>query len=78
VSAAQILQYALVSMSDGKMAKKWLRLLGILLTYPIRLFDHFAKRHASAYDSASGFYFFGTLRESAIPDREILGMYRGG
>jgi SAM-dependent methyltransferase len=78
VSAAQILQYALVSMSDAKTAKKWLRLLGILLTYPIRLFDHFAKRHDSAYDSASGFYFFGTLREIAISDREIISMYRGG
>lgn len=78
VSAAQILRYTLVATTDGKTAQKLLRLLGILFTYPIRLFDGLTKRHAAAYDSASGFYFFGTLRESAIPDREIIGMYRGG
>ena len=71
------LRYGLIAMSDGPTAKKVLRLFGLLVTYPVRYLDLVAKRQMAAYDSASGFYFFGTLRTSAIPDRDILKEFRG-
>jgi SAM-dependent methyltransferase len=77
-SATQTLRYAIVSMSDRSTTKKWLRLLGLLVTYPFRFLDKFMKSHNSSYDSASGFYFLGTLRVENISDREILGFFRGG
>ncbi len=71
------LRYGLISMSDRPTAKKLLRLLGLVVTYPVRYFDLMATRQLAAYDSASGFYFFGRLRSSAISDRDILKEFRG-
>lgn len=77
-SAAQMLRYALTSLSDRATARKWLRLAGVLLTFPMRWLDRFTANKLGAYDSASGFYFFGRLRETPIADREILACFRGG
>ncbi len=77
ISAAQMLRCALTSTSDGAAAKKWLRLLGVILTRPIRWLDRFTVNKLGSYDSASGFFFFGTLRTEPISDRSILAFYRG-
>jgi len=77
-SAAQMLRYALTSVSDRASIRKWLRLASIVLTIPIRLLERLSRRTLSAYDSASGFYFFGRLRPTPISDREMLRFYRGG
>jgi SAM-dependent methyltransferase len=76
-SAGQILRYALAAMSDRPGTRRWLKLFGVLLTYPFRWLDYWTKSHRSAYDSASGFYFFGTLRQAPITDRELLRFFRG-
>lgn len=77
VSAAQLLRYAITALTDRPGLKKWLRLFGLLSTYPLRWLDQFSYGKLGAYDSASGFYFFGTLRREAISDRELLDLYRG-
>ena len=77
-SSAHLMRYLLVAFSDRAVLKKWLKMVGLLATYPIRLMDRVTKRRLTAYDSASGFYFFGTLRVEPISDREILKFYRGG
>ena len=77
-SAGQLLRYALASVSDQPNIKKWLKLFGLLITYPFRWLDYLSYSNRSAYDSASGFYFFGTLRQQPITDRELLGFFRGG
>jgi SAM-dependent methyltransferase len=77
-SAGQLLRYALASVSDKPNKKRWLKLLGIFITYPFRWLDYLAYSNRSAYDSASGFYFFGVLREQPISDRDLLGFFRGG
>jgi hypothetical protein len=76
-SAGQLLRYALASVSDRPSARRWLKLLGLLVTYPLRWMEGLAHANRSAYDSASGFYFFGTLREQPISDRELLQFFRG-
>ena len=77
VSAAQTLRYALTALSDSPGARRWLRLLGILVTLPLRMLDRLMASKLSAYDSASAFYFFGRLRETPLSDREVLRLYRG-
>ena len=75
-SVAQIIRSALCGLATGR-SKKFLRLAGVLLTLPIRALDGFAARRPDAYDTASGFYFFGRRRAEPLPDREILAFYRG-
>jgi hypothetical protein len=77
-SAAHVLRYLLASLSSRSTVIKWLRLIGLLTSWPIRYLDRLTVRNSSAYDSASAFYFFGRLRDSVISDREILSFYRGG
>jgi len=76
-SAAQIMRYAMVSFASGPKGRKWLRLIGVLLTTPMRWLDYFTRGHPAAFDSASAFYFFGQMRDQPISDREILGFFRG-
>jgi hypothetical protein len=50
----------------GRMLFGWLKYLDPILA-----------RHAGSWDSASGFYFFGSRAESIVSDTEILRGYRG-
>lgn len=76
-SAGQLLRQAIASLSDRPGAKRWLRLFGMLSAYPLRWLDRACSGKLGAYDSASAFYFFGTLRNEPISDRELLGLFRG-
>lgn len=78
VSASQLLRYAITSTSDNPAMKKWLKLFALLGTYPLRWLDRLSCSNNSAYDSASGFYFFGSLRPTPLPDSELLRCFRGG
>lgn len=77
-SAGQMFRYAIASVTDKPGIRKWLRLFGLLVSYPSRWLDYLARSNASAYDSASGFYFFGKLTGQPISDRELLTLFRGG
>ena len=77
VSAAQLLRYAISSLSDRPRLKKWLKLLSILGTYPLRWIDYISHKNISAYDSASGFYFFGQRTENTMSDEVLLKSFRG-
>lgn len=78
ISAGQLLRYAIAATSDQPEFTKWLKLIGLIVTYPFRWVDNLCYGNLSAYDSASGFYFFGSLRKEPISDRELLKAYRGG
>jgi hypothetical protein len=54
-----------------------LHLVALLLTYPMRHLDRFLGRTRGATNAACACYFLGRKRESAIPDREIIDMFRG-
>jgi hypothetical protein len=76
-SAGQILRYALAALSDRPSTRRWLKLAGLLGTYPLRWLDYLVHSKQSDYDAASGFYFFGQLQEVPLSDRELLRGFRG-
>lgn len=76
-SAGQLLRYALASLSDRPSIKRWLKLAGLLIAYPFHWLDYLVLSKRSAYDSASGFFFFGTRRQQPLSDRELLVSFRG-
>ena len=77
-SAGQALRYGITSLTERPSLKRWLRLVALILTYPARWLDRFSRGNNSAFDSASGFYFFGKMREAPISNRDMLKFYRGG
>jgi SAM-dependent methyltransferase len=76
-SAIHVLRSVLLDLSDKPRTRAVLRLATLIFTYPLRYLDAVFPRTQSAYNSACAFYFFGRKRASAIPDREIIGMFRG-
>lgn len=76
-SAAQIVRYALTSLTDNPTARKWMNLLGLLTTFPLRCLDFLSRPNIGAYDSASGFYFFGRMTSEPLSDRELLRSFKG-
>jgi SAM-dependent methyltransferase len=76
-SAGQILRYALAALSDRPRTRRWLKLAGLLGTWPLRWLDYPLHARRSNYDAASGFYFFGRLQAEPLPDRELLNGFRG-
>jgi SAM-dependent methyltransferase len=76
-SAGQILRYALAALSDRPRTRRWLKLAGLLGTYPLRWLDYLLHARRGNYDAASGFYFFGRLQAEPLPDRELLRGFRG-
>lgn len=77
VSTAQMVRYALAALSDRPAIKRWLKMVGLVATYPLRWLDCVVHKNRSNYDAASGFYFFGTLQREPISDRELLTLFRG-
>ncbi len=78
VSAGQMLRYAIASFTERAALRKWLKLTGLLLTFPLRWLDYLCQNKFPAYDSASGFYFLGQLAPKPLGDRELLKLFRGG
>lgn len=76
-SAGQILRYALAALSDSPRTRRWLKLAGLLVTYPLRWLDYLLHARRSNYDAASGFYFFGHLQDQPLSDRDLLRGFRG-
>ena len=54
-----------------------MRLIALLVTYPMRHLDRLLFRTQSAYNSACAFYFFGQRRDEPIPDRDMIALFRG-
>lgn len=77
-SLATIIRYTILSMSRNRRVTAALRLLGLLITYPLRYLDLLLVRNPASYDAAFAVQFFGSKREKPIPDRDILALYRGG
>nr|WP_294577842.1 methyltransferase domain-containing protein [uncultured Rhodopila sp.] len=76
-SAIHILRNLVTGITTNKRTRSVLRLIMLLITYPLRYTDPFFRRSDAAYDAACAFYFVGTKRECPIPDRDILLLFRG-
>jgi len=71
-------QYLLLSFSDRRWYRRISRLLGLIMTFPLKYLDYLASDTRSAYDAAGGFYFLGQRRDAPISDRDLIKLYRGG
>jgi len=76
-SGIHLFREQLLCLTDNHRLQTVLRLLGLLVTFPIRYLDPIFSRTMQSYNSSCAFYFFGRKRQSPIPDRDILGMFRG-
>jgi hypothetical protein len=76
-SAIHLLRNLFLSLSDKPRMRSYLRLMALLITFPLRYLDKFFSRTDGAYNAACAFYFFGRKRVHPIPDRDILLMFRG-
>lgn len=76
-SGIHLFREQLLCLTDNHKLKPLLRLLGLLVTFPVRYLDPFFSRNRQSYNSGCAFYFFGRRRQSPIPDRDILAFFRG-
>jgi SAM-dependent methyltransferase len=56
---------------------KYLRSLARFAAFPFLAYDRTLAGKASAYDSASAYYFFGRKSDQVLSDRELVRNYRG-
>jgi SAM-dependent methyltransferase len=76
-SAIHLGRNLLTSLTDRHGPRSALRMLALLATYPLRYLDPLLSRTESAYNSACACYFLGRKRETPIPDREMISLFRG-
>lgn len=76
-AAIHLFREQLLCLTDRHHPQSLLRLIGLLITYPLRHLDPFFSRTAQSYNSGCAFYFLGRKRESVISDRDILKLFRG-
>lgn len=72
------LRSLLLSFSNNHNYRRFANLLGIILSVPLKLLDHFTRNSRSSLDGAGGFFFFGQKQTEILSDRELIGLYRGG
>ena len=71
------IEYLFSTMAEGRVARSALRMFSRFLGWPFLMLDRWLARKRGVYDCASSYYFYGRLRETPIPDREIVETYRG-
>lgn len=76
-SAIHVLRNLFTAISDRPRVRGGLRLFALMLTYPMRHLDRFVTRTDASYNAGCAFFFLGRKRETPIPDRDIIGMFRG-
>lgn len=76
-SAIHLARHLAMAVTDRPRLRAGLRLASLLVTYPLRHADRLMSQTEGAYNSACAFYFFGQKRDTPIPDREIIKMFRG-
>jgi hypothetical protein len=76
-SAIHLLRNLFLAVSDRPRVRAGLRLAALLVTYPLRHLDRLLTRTKGSYNAACACYFLGRKRADPIPDREIIGMFRG-
>ncbi|MGH6875840.1 MAG: methyltransferase domain-containing protein [Rhizomicrobium sp.] len=72
------LQSLLISLFSGRNWRRVAKVVGLVITLPIKYLDRIAQRNPAAIDGAGGVFFFGRKSETIISDRELIKLYRGG
>lgn len=76
-AAVHLIRNLFPALSDRPRARSLLRLAALLITFPLRYLDPLLTRTEGSYNAGCAFYFLGRKRSSPIPDREIIGHFRG-
>lgn len=76
-SAIHLMRNLATAVSDRPRLRSVMRLMALLVTYPMRHLDRLLFRTQGAYNSACAFYFFGQRRDEPIPDRDMIALFRG-
>jgi SAM-dependent methyltransferase len=71
-------QSLLVSLSNHRNYQRVAKLIGLLITLPLKYLDRLVRRNPAALDAAGGLLFVGRKECTAIPDRDIIKLYKGG
>lgn len=71
-------QYFLLSFTKRRLARKFITSFTSLTSFFFKYFDHFLIKKQSSFDAASGFFFMGKKSTEALPDKELLKLYKGG
>jgi SAM-dependent methyltransferase len=75
---AASLQALLCGLSDRRAWRRMARLFSLMVGIPLKYLDYATRRTRTAIDGAAGVFFFGQKQASAVSDRDIIGLYRGG
>jgi SAM-dependent methyltransferase len=70
--------YFLQSFTSKRKIKTLLHIIGRLVFFPVKYFDHFTHNTRGSIDGASGFYFLGAKTEGqSVSDCELVKRYNG-
>lgn len=75
---AYSLSALLESMSRRRQFRRVAKLLGLLAAVPLRKLDRLLSRTPSSWDAAAATYYFGSRRQTPLPERDIIKQYVGG
>jgi len=70
-------QYFLLSFTDRRRMRLVIKAFARLTSFWLKYFDFLLIDTPGTLDAASGYYFLGQKCNSAVTDRELIGMYRG-
>ena len=70
-------QYFLLSFAKSKIMRKLIIYFTNYTSFFLKYFDYYLIDKDGAYDSASGYYFFGKKSDSILSDKELIKSYRG-
>jgi SAM-dependent methyltransferase len=70
--------YFLLSFTKKRLARKLIAAFASLTSFYLKYFDYFLIKNQSSFDAASGFFFMGKKSTEALPDKELLKLYKGG
>lgn len=66
------IQYYLLSFTDYRPVRTVLRLIGLIITLPLKFTDKFLRKQKSALDYAAGYYFFGKKSAQILSDHDLI------
>lgn len=70
-------EYFLLSFCRSRTSRRLVRAFASVTGFYLKYVDRYLAKAPAALDAASGYYFLGRKSEEALPDRELLKMYRG-
>jgi SAM-dependent methyltransferase len=76
--AAWSVRMVLSNLVPSRRFRSVMSLVSLLLSVPLKLLDHVLRRNPASLDGAGGVFFYGVRQETALPDRAIITLYRGG